>query len=103
MEEEYNLDVVREREAAVRHLEQNILDVNGIFKELATLIHEQGEQVNSIEANVDNTVIRVTEGEEQLRQARHHHASAMRKKFCLITSGIIGLAVLIVIIYYAAK
>ncbi len=43
--------------------------MNTIFKDLATMVHEQGEFVDSIEANVESTQVRVSEGTEQLRQA----------------------------------
>ena len=49
--------------------QSDILDVNTIFKDLATLVHEQGEVIDSIEANVESTHVRVQEGTEQLRQA----------------------------------
>ena len=49
--------------------QSDILDVNTIFKDLATLVHDQGEMIDSIEANVESTHVRVQEGAEQLRQA----------------------------------
>lgn len=69
IQEEYDLQQLQERERAVRQLESDILDVNTIFKDLATLVHEQGETIDSIEANVEATHIRVQDGNEQLRQA----------------------------------
>ena len=53
----------------MRQLESDILDVNTIFKDLATLVHDQGEMIDSIEANVESTHVRVQEGTDQLRQA----------------------------------
>jgi len=46
--------------------------VNTIFKDLATLVHDQGELVDSIEENVSSAQIRVQEGGEQLRLAEHY-------------------------------
>ena len=43
--------------------------MNTIFKDLATMVHEQGDTVNSIEANVDHATISVHDGADQLRQA----------------------------------
>ena len=43
--------------------------MNTIFKDLATMVHEQGGMVDSIEQNVESTNIRVHEGTDQLRQA----------------------------------
>ncbi len=55
--------------------QSDILDVNTIFKDLATLVHDQGEIVDSIEANVESTHIRVEEGTAQLRQAELYKVS----------------------------
>ena len=40
--------------------------MNTIFKDLATMVHEQGGMVDSIEQNVESTNIRVHEGTDQL-------------------------------------
>ena len=45
------------------------MDVNTIFKDLATMVHEQGETIDSIEGNVESASIQVHEGTDQLRQA----------------------------------
>jgi len=74
------------------------MDVNGIFKELATMVHEQGEVVDSIEANVEGATIRVTEGAQQIQQARTHQVKARKKMICLSLSAIIALIILIIII-----
>ncbi len=49
--------------------QSDIVDVNTIFKDLATMVHEQGEVVDSIEGNVETAAVAVTEGADQLRQA----------------------------------
>merc|ERR1712142_1203448 len=95
LQEEYDVEQLQERERAVRQLESDILDVNTIFKDLATLVHDQGEVIDSIEANVESTHVRVQEGTEQLRQAENYKNKARKKKFIL---GIILLIVLAIII-----
>ena len=42
------------------------------MQDLATLVHDQGEVIDSIEANVESTHVRVQEGTEQLRQAENY-------------------------------
>ncbi|CAN7951633.1 unnamed protein product, partial [Ixodes pacificus] len=37
----------------MRQIETDMLDCNQIFKDLATLVHEQGETINSIEGNIE--------------------------------------------------
>ncbi|XP_034314358.2 syntaxin-7 isoform X5 [Magallana gigas] len=45
MEEDVDLDMLHEREAAIKQLESDITDVNQIFKDLGMLVHEQGEML----------------------------------------------------------
>ena len=107
IEEEERIGQLEQREQSMRQLESDIVDVNTIFKvsvlpivsrlwgisgsqDLATMVHEQGEIVDSIEQNIESTtvqvwsclchllifvflllicVFKVTSGTEQLRQA----------------------------------
>lgn len=39
--------------------------------------------VDSIESNVENTTVRVTQGTEQLRKASHFQNKLRKKKLCL--------------------
>ena len=85
-EEEVDVQALVERERAIRQLQviltnnlpvhqnyifyfipfqSDIVDVNTIFKELATMVHEQGEMIDSIEANVETAQMRVEEGTSQ--------------------------------------
>lgn len=53
------------------------MDVNTIFKDLATMVHEQGEMVDSIEQNVESAHVRVQEGTEQLRMAETYKVNLL--------------------------
>jgi len=48
------------------------VDVNTIFKDLATMVHEQGETIDSIEGNVEQASITVHDVTDQLRQAERY-------------------------------
>ncbi|XP_013404976.1 syntaxin-12 [Lingula anatina] len=98
MEEDVDLQLIQERETAIKQLESDIMDVNQIFKDLGMLVHEQGEVIDSIEANVESAQIQVEAGTEQLAKARDYQSKARRKKCCLITILIVVLAVIALII-----
>ena len=68
LEEEDRLKELEDREKAMRQLESDIGDVNEIFKDLATLVHDQGEIIDSIESNIESTAVHVETGAEQLTQ-----------------------------------
>jgi len=103
IQEEYDVEQLQERERAVRQLESDILDVNSIFKDLATLVHDQGEVIDTIEAHVEDAQIRVQDGNEELRQAENYKNKARKKKFIIALIAIIILAIIIGIIAWQAK
>jgi len=72
MEEEVDLSELQEREQSIRKIETDIVEVNQIFKDLATMVHEQGEVIDSIEANVETATIQVSEGAQQISKARDY-------------------------------
>ena len=75
MENDVNLTQLREREAALRKLENDITDVNMIFKDLAVMVHDQGEIIDSIESNVEQVQIRVNDANSHLVDARKNQVN----------------------------
>ncbi|KAM7532998.1 hypothetical protein Aperf_G00000124724 [Anoplocephala perfoliata] len=75
-------------------LEADIIMVNELFTTLATYVHDQGEIVDSIEANTEAAYVQVHSGVQQLQSAVQHRKSARRKK-CICA--LILLVVLIII------
>lgn len=98
MEEDVDLELIHEREEAIRKLESDIKDVNQIFKELGVLVHEQGEGIDSIEQNVEIAQTQVEEGAVQLTKAREYQSKVRRKKCCLLITVIVLLAVLALVL-----
>lgn len=102
-EEEADLQALAERERAIRQLEADIVDVNTIFKDLATMVHEQGEMVDSIEANVESAQMRVEEGTAQLGLASTYQSKLRRRKCILAIIIAIVLAIVIGIIIWQSR
>jgi len=101
LEDEQENEQLRLREQAIRQLESDILDVNQIFKELATMVHEQGEMVDSIEAHVESAQIEVSEGARQLERAHTYQNKARRKQFCIYSTCAAILIAFILILYFS--
>ncbi|XP_044626091.2 syntaxin-12 isoform X1 [Equus asinus] len=91
---EQDLELIKERETAIRQLEADILDVNQIFKDLAMMIHDQGDLIDSIEANVESSEVHVERATDQLQQAAYYQKKS-RKKICIL---VLVLSVIIVIL-----
>uniref|UniRef100_A0A8C9ASP7 Syntaxin-12 n=1 Tax=Prolemur simus TaxID=1328070 RepID=A0A8C9ASP7_PROSS len=91
---EQDLELIKERETAIRQLEADILDVNQIFKDLAMMIHDQGDLIDSIEANVESSEVHVERATDQLQRAAYYQKKS-RKKMCIL---VLVLSVIIVIL-----
>jgi len=57
---------IASRTEAVESIEQTIVELQGIFQQLATIVAEQGEMMQRIDANVDMAVANVGGAQEQL-------------------------------------
>ncbi|XP_020613729.1 syntaxin-7-like [Orbicella faveolata] len=92
--------LIRDREERIRQIEGDILDINEIFKDLATMVYEQGDMVDSIEANVERAHTHVEGANIQLSKASLYQKKA-RTKMCillvvlLVVGGIIALIVVL--------
>ncbi|KAJ8267724.1 hypothetical protein COCON_G00128960 [Conger conger] len=100
---EEDLELIKERETNIRQLESDILDVNQIFKDLAVMIHDQGEMIDSIEANVESAEVHVDRGTEQLQRAAYYQKKS-RKKMCILVMVLSTvITILAIIIWQVAK
>lgn len=88
---------LEEREREMHQLEHDILDINDIFRDLGTMVHEQGEAIDNIESNVEVAAVRVESGNRQLESAVRHKRCS-RKLICVITGVIIGVVIALIIV-----
>ncbi|CAN7999000.1 unnamed protein product [Ixodes hexagonus] len=100
---DYENALLAERERRMRQIETDMLDCNQIFKDLATLVHEQGETINSIEGNIESTQINTGQAVDQLRSAAHYQKKYRKKACCLLVLVIIIVVTLSLVIYFSAR
>jgi len=82
--EEENVGELLERERSIRQLESDILTVNQIFKDLASMVHEQGATIDSIEANIEDAHIQVEEGTRTLSNLETSRNRSRRRQIVLM-------------------
>eukprot|EP00871_Galdieria_phlegrea_P001846 jgi/Galph1/2662/GphlegSOOS_G1367.1 len=56
----------RERAEAAQQIESTIVELGQIFQQLATMVSEQGELVERIDSNIEDTMFQVEQGQNQL-------------------------------------
>ncbi|XP_060563518.1 syntaxin-1A homolog isoform X2 [Ruditapes philippinarum] len=75
---------IEARDAEIKKIENSVVQVNQLFKEINALVMEQGEKIDNIEKHVNAASVDVESGNVQLKQAREHQSKARKKKICCI-------------------
>ncbi|XP_069813123.1 t-SNARE domain-containing protein 1 isoform X2 [Dendropsophus ebraccatus] len=73
-----DLDQIRQKEEAIKQIESDMLDVNQIMKDLASIVYEQGHDIDSIEANIESASSHVESANRQLAKASQHQRRNFR-------------------------
>lgn len=86
--------MLMDREARIKEIEADVLDVNEIMRELASLVHEQGQEIDTIESSIDHTCVEVEAGRSELMKAAEYRNRYRKKILILLAIAvIIGLIV----------
>ncbi|TPX48983.1 hypothetical protein SeMB42_g00968 [Synchytrium endobioticum] len=97
-EVEYSEAVIAEREVEVAEIERSIAEVNEIFRDLGTLVHEQGYMLDNIESNISATTINMENATSELRTASKYQKNARARMCCLLLFVAIIIAVVVVVL-----
>lgn len=97
-EVDFQDSLIVEREAEIRNIEQGVTELNELFRDVAHIVNEQGETLDVIAANVDNTRTDTRGADVELRSAARYQKNARSKACCLL----LILAVILTIIILAA-
>eukprot|EP00039_Didymoeca_costata_P004603 m.74704 g.74704 ORF g.74704 m.74704 type:complete len:288 (-) comp12474_c0_seq1:155-1018(-) len=95
---DYSSSVIEEREQSIKEIESTMMEVNEIYKDLSTLVVEQGATLDNIEANMSSVDSNVNKGVETLGQASRYQKKARSKMCCILLIVTIVLAVLVIIL-----
>ena len=94
-EVDFQESLIIERESEIRNIEQSVGELNELFRDVAHLVHEQGEVFDVIENNVQNTVQDTRNADLELRSASRYQKNARGKAFCLLVILVVILLVII--------
>ncbi|KAF9005543.1 t-SNARE [Cyathus striatus] len=95
----YQESVIQEREAEIREIETGIHELSEIFRDLGTLVNQQGDMIDNIELNISSVAADTGAASEELHTAAAYQRKAGQRAACLmiilaIVVGVVLLAVL---------
>lgn len=76
--------LIIEREEEIRNIEQGVGDLNVLFRQVAQIVDEQGEQLTSIADNIENVRDDTRNADVETRQAARYQKAARNKGCCLL-------------------
>ena len=88
--------LIVERETSIRQIEQSVGELNELFRDVATMVREQGSNIDLIDANVEQTLTDTRGADTELRSASRYQKSARNKACCLLV--ILAVVLLIVVL-----
>ncbi|XP_006830795.1 PREDICTED: t-SNARE domain-containing protein 1 [Chrysochloris asiatica] len=95
---EDDLEAIRLRDEAILKIESDLLDVNQVIKDLASMVSEQGEAIDSIEASIEAASSHAELARELLAGASRHQFQRRKVKCYFLSAGVAVLLVVILII-----
>eukprot|EP01092_Planopodium_desertum_P003764 TRINITY_DN17198_c0_g1_i1.p1 TRINITY_DN17198_c0_g1~~TRINITY_DN17198_c0_g1_i1.p1 ORF type:complete len:280 (-),score=21.49 TRINITY_DN17198_c0_g1_i1:69-860(-) len=86
--------ILKERNEAIKEIEDEMKSLNEAFVDIADMIHSQGEDVATIEANIEVAAAETTAGVDELHKAEKYARSARSKTCCILVIIVIICAVI---------
>lgn len=95
-EVDYQETLIIEREGEIRQIEQSVGELNELFRDVAHIVREQGDVLDTIDVNVENTLQDTRGADVELRSASRYQKSARSKACCLLL--IMAIVLIIVVL-----
>ena len=89
-------ELLAEREEGINKLARGVEEISELFQDISILVSQQGEQIDNIETNINNSLSHVTKANVELKKAEKYQSK--RRTRCLYFGCVIGLVIVIVII-----
>lgn len=96
-EVDFQENLIIEREGEIRQIEQSVGELNELFRDVAHIVREQGDMLDTIDVNVENTLQDTRGADVELRSASRYQKQARNKACCLL----LILAIVLVIVVLA--
>lgn len=91
--------LILEREEEIRNIEQGVSDLNVLFQQVAQLVAEQGEVLDTIERNVETVRDDTRGADRELRAAVRYQKRARSRMCCLLMILTVILTIILLAIF----
>lgn len=83
--------IAHEREEGIRRIQSQVSEVNQIFRDLASIVHEQGQQFETIEQQAESSATNTKQAVRELKKAADRQRSQRERLCCMLAAAILVL------------
>ncbi|KAH7913951.1 t-SNARE [Hygrophoropsis aurantiaca] len=94
----YQESLIQEREAEIQDIESGIHELSEIFRDLGTLVNQQGSMLDNVESNIYSITADTQGAAEELSTASEYQRKAGKRAACLMIILVIVVAVVLLAI-----
>jgi len=87
--------IAQEREEGIRRIQGQVHEVNQIFRDLASIVHEQGNDIESIEHSADSASRESKQAASELRKAADRQRGSRERLCCMLTAATVLLFLIV--------
>jgi t-SNARE complex subunit (syntaxin) len=94
----YQESLIQEREEDIREIEAGVHELAEIFRDLGTMVHQQGGMLDNIDYNIQSVHVDTSRAAEELNTAHEYQRKAGRRAACLMIILVIVVAIVLLAI-----
>ena len=87
--------IAQEREEGIRRIQGQVHEVNQIFRDLASIVHEQGNDIESIEHSADSASRESKQAASELRKAADRQRGSRERLCCMLAAATVLLFLIV--------
>jgi len=87
--------IAQEREDGIRRIQNQVAEVNQIFRDLASIVTEQGQQFETIEQQAEVASASTKDATRELRKTLDRQRSQRERLCCMLIAGVLLLCIVV--------
>jgi len=80
--------IAQEREEGIRRIQNQVSEVNQMFRDLASIVQEQGQQFESIERQAETAAVSTKQAVQELRKAVDRQRGTRERLCCMLAAAV---------------